>query len=290
MSVGLYGTKVLSNVNSNDVDILYSYSSSRETPTNPQMTPMFGAISDNEFKKLIGADGVYELRLPASIFNKLGFYTVLLKPKSFETTIHDCSVVVTNTDTEIQISKKGIIIPKLQFQSPGSLIGYMIEYFDANGVKTKNFHRIVTSSEVVSVSTNNNNSNSSSNTYVLDPNGTNLFLTLTPDERSLISNSQQVNLGNAGQKILITATSFDPNVIIVEMVDQTIKTLSYALYGNSIRDNGNGKYRVFDENGFLFREFNLIKRKSQFTSSELDYKERIVNPDLTQTFNNILGA
>ena len=126
MSVGIYGTKVLSNVNSNDVDILYSYSASRETPTNPQMAPMFGAISDNEFKKLIGADGVYELRLPASIFNKLGFYTILLKPKSFETTIMDCSVVVTNTDTEIQISKKGIIIPKLQFQSPGSLIGYMI--------------------------------------------------------------------------------------------------------------------------------------------------------------------
>jgi len=290
MSVGIYGTKVLSNVNSNDVDVLYSYTASRETPTNPQMAPLFGAISDNEFKKLIGADGVYELRLPASIFNRLGFYTVLIKPKSFETTIIDCSVVVTNTDTEIQISKKGIIIPKLQFQSPGSLIGYMIEYFDENGVKTKNFHRIVTTSEVVSVSTNNNNANASSNTYVLDPNGTNLFLTLTPDERNLISNSQQVNLGNAGQKILITATSFDPTVIQIEMVDQTVKTLSYALYGNTIRDNASGKYRVFDENGFLFREFNLLTRKSQFTSGELDYKQRIINPDLTQTFNAILNS
>jgi|TARA_R110000851_G_scaffold85152_3_gene185292 hypothetical protein len=290
MSVGIYGTKVLSNVNSNDVDVLYSYTASREAPTNPQMIPLFGAISDNEFKKLTGADGVYELRLPASIFNRLGFYTVLIKPKSFETTIIDCSVVVTNTDTEIQISKKGIIIPKLQFQSPGSLIGYMIEYFDENGVKTKNFHRIVTTSEVVSVSANNNNSNASSNTYVIDPNGTNLFLTLTPDERNLISNSQQVNLGNAGQKILVTATSFDPTVIQVEMVDQTVKTLSYALYGNTIRDNATGKYRVFDENGFLFREFNLLTRKSEFTSGNLDYKQRIINPDLTRTFNTIING
>jgi len=289
MSVGIYGTKTLANVTSNDVDILYSYSASRETPTNPQMSPLFGAISDNEFKKLIGADGVYELRLPASIFNSLGFYTILIKPKSFETEIVDCSIVVTATDTEVQISKKGIVIPKLQFQSSGSLIGYMIEYFDANGVKTKNFHRIVTSSEIVSVSTNNNNSNSSSNTYVLDSNGTNLFLTLTPDEANLISNAQQVSLGNAGQKILITPTFFDPTVIQVEMVDQTVKTLSYALYGNTIRNNANGKYQVFDENGFLFREFNLLTRKSQFTSGELDYKQRIINPDLSQSFNNVLN-
>mgnify|MGYP001614704588 CR=1 FL=1 len=44
--------------------------------------------------------------------------------------------------------------------------------------------------------------------YVLDQNGTQLFLTLTPDEESLISNTgaQKIDLGKAGQKINISNT------------------------------------------------------------------------------------
>ena len=85
--------------------------------------------------------------------------------------------------------------------------------------------------EIVSVNTSNNTTNASSTTYVLDPNGNQLFITLTPDEASLITSEISSDLGRAGQQILLSNTFFDPVMIEVEMVDQNIKTLSYALYG-----------------------------------------------------------
>lgn len=287
MSVGVYGSRKAATVDYNDVDTLYAYSPSREQLGDVQFTPMYGSITEAEFRRIFGADGGYKLRLPASIFNKLGFYLILIKPKSFKTEIVDCSFVVTNNDTEIQISKKGIVIPKLQFQSSGSLIGYQVEYFDGNGVKIKNFHRIITSSEVVSVSTNNNNGNANSTSYVLNPNGNNLFLTLTPDEASLISSEQKADLGSAGQTILISNTFFDPTMIEVEMVDQTLETLSWQLGGNSVRNLETGEYSVFDDQGNLYKQYLLMTRKSTFNNGNLDIRQEIKDINLNQTFDDI---
>lgn len=287
MSVGLYGNKRLASIDFNDVDILYAYSPSREELGDTQFTPLFGSVTEAEFRKLFGADGGYKLKLPANVFNKLGFYLVLIKPKSFRTTIVDCSFVVTNNDTEVQISKKGIVIPKLQFQGSGSLIGYQVEYFDDNGNKIKNFHRIITSSDIVSVSTNNNNSNANSTSYVLNPNGSNLFLTLTPDEASLISNEQKADLGRAGQAILLSNTFFDPTMIEVEMVNQTLETLAWQLGGNSVRNLETGEYSVFDDQGNLYKQYLLLTRKSQFDNGNLDIRQEIKNVNLNQNFDDL---
>lgn len=288
MAVGVYGSVKLADVTFDDVDILYAFSQNRETVGDVQMIPLFSTITNNEFRKLLGADGAYKLRLPASIFNRLGYYMVLIKPKSFETQILDCSYVVTNNANEIQISKKGIVIPKLQFQNTGSLIGYQIEYFDDNGVKIKNLHRIITSSDVVSVSPNSpTNPNTNSLTYVIDPNGTQLFITLTPDELSLISNQQKPDLGKAGQRIIISNTFFDPIMIEVEMVDQTIKTLSYGVFGNSTRNLETGVYSVFDENGRLYKQYNLLTVKSTFTQGNIDIKEQRTDIDFNLNFEDL---
>jgi hypothetical protein len=175
----------------------------------------------------------------------------------------------------------------LQFQSAGSLIGYQIEYFDDNGVKIKNLHRIVTSSDLVSVSSNSSNINPSSVSYVLDSTGNNLFLTLTPDEVSLITKEQKPDLGKAGQKIIISNTFFDPVMIEVEMVDQNIKTLSYGIFGNAVRDTGTGVFSIFDENNNLYKQYNLLTRKNQFTNAILDVKEERTSINLNQNFGNI---
>lgn len=287
MSVGFYGTKIMASADFNDVDVLYAYSASREELGDVQLKPMFGSITENEFRKLLGADGVYKLRLPASIFNQLGFYTVVIKPKSFKTKIIDCSFVITNNDTEIQISKKGIVIPKLQFQNTGSLIGYQVEYFDDNEVKIKNFHRIITSSDVVSVSTNNNNSDSSSTSYVLNPNGNNLFLTLTPDEASLISNEQKPDLGKSDQTIIISNTFFDPTVLEVEMTNHDINTLAIGLFGDSVRNKETGEFSMFDPQGNLYRQWLLLTRKPEFQRGEVDIRQEKRDINLNQTFDQI---
>jgi len=288
MAVGFYGNVKLADCDFNDVDIFYSFSPNRENAGDAQMIPLYDSITNNEFRKMLGVDGSYKLRLPAAIFNQLGHYLVLIRPKSFETTITDCSYVVSSVNpNEIQISKKGIVIPKLQFQSTGSLIGYQIEYFDDNGVKIKNLHRIVTSSDVVSVSTNSSSISPNATTYSLDPTGSQLFLTLTPDEVSLITKEQKADLGIAGQKIIISNTFFDPVMIEIEMVDQNIKTLSYGIFGNSIRDTGTGVFSIFDENNNLYKQYNLLTRKSQFSNAILDIKEERTSINLNQNFGNI---
>jgi len=287
MAVGFYGNVKLADCDFNDVDIFYSFAPNRETLGDAQMIPLFDSITNNEFRKMLGVDGSYKLRLPAAIFNQLGNYLILIRPKSFETTIVDCSYVVTSDANEIQISKKGIVIPKLQFQSTGSLIGYQIEYFDDNGVKIKNLHRIVTSSDLVSVSSNSSNISPSSVSYVLDSTGNNLFLTLTPDEVSLITKEQKPDLGKAGQRIIVSNTFFDPVMIEVEMVDQNIKTLSYGIFGNSTRDTGTGIFSIFDGNNNLYKQYNLLTRKSQFNNAIIDVKEERTNINLNQNFGNI---
>lgn len=287
MAVGIYGTKKLADVTSDDVDILYTFSPDRETIGSNQFSPLYDNITDADFFKYIGADGVYRLRLPKEQFNQLGFYVILIKPKAFQVDIVDCSFIVSEQDQDYQFSKKGIIIPKLQFQSAGSLVGYQVEYFDNNNVKIKNFHRIITSSDIVKEAPATSVSSPAGTTYVLDSTGDKIFLTLTPDEVSLISANQSPDLGRAGQTIIISNTFFDPEVIEVEMVDHNIKTLSYGIFGNSTRDLQSGLYSIFDEKGQLFRQYNLLTQKKRFERGEIDIKEGRSNINFNQTFNDL---
>lgn len=287
MAVGLYGVNKLADVTIDDVDILYAYSPSREEIGDVQFRPLFNAITNSDLRKLIGADGMYKLRLPANVFNKLGYYSILIKPKTFQTTILDCSYVVTNDNNQLNISKKGIVIPALQFSRNNSLVGYQIEYFDTNGVKINNLTRIVTSSDLVSINTNNNTVNQGATTYVLDPAGTVLFLTLTPDQGSLISNNVKIDLGVKNQRILISNTYFDPFYVEVEMVDQTIKTLSYAIYGNSSRDLQTGILTYFNDKNLIYKQYNLYTRKSQFEYGNIDVREERTITNFNQDFSQV---
>ena len=112
-------------------------------------------------------------------------------------------------------------------------------------------------------------------------------MTLTPDEVSLITKEQKPDLGKAGQKIIISNTFFDPVMIEVEMVDQNIKTLSYGIFGNAVRDTGTGVFSLFDENNNLYKQYNLLTRKNQFTNAILDVKEERTSINLNQNFVNI---
>lgn len=288
MSIGIYGNVKLADISFDDVDILYAFSPSREQIGDVQMKPLFNNVTSVDFKKFIGADGLYKLRLPASVFKELGFYSILVKPKSFETTIMDCSYIVTSDNNAIQISKKGIIIPTLQFLKTSSLVGYQIEYFDKNDVKIRNLSRIITSSDIVNISPNNNSITQGSVTYVLDPNGNNLFLTVTPDEGSIISKNQKVDIGTKGQRILLTNTYFDPFYLEVEMVEHTLSTLAIALYGNSTRDQETGILTYFDTNQNIYRQFNIFTQKKLFAKGNVDIRTERTIINFNQNINDFL--
>jgi hypothetical protein len=287
MSIGVYGSRTLASVSLDDVDILYSFSPNRENIGDVQLQPLFDTITSADFLKMFGADGLYKMRLSATIFKDLGFYNILIKPKSFETTIVDCSYVVTTDANQTQLSKKGIVIPLIQFQAFNNLIGYQVEYFDNFNNKINNLHRIITSSDLVSISPNNNTINNGASAYVLDPNGSNIFLTVTPDEASIISRNVPVDIGRQGQKILLSNTYFDPVFIEVEMVEHTIETLAIALYGNSTRDIETGVLTYFNNDGTIYRQYNLYTRKKQFTHGNIDIREARSIINFNQDFTQI---
>lgn len=288
MSVGIYGTKKLADVTSDEVDVLYAFSPDRESTGELSFKPLYDSISENDLLKMLGADGMYKLRLPSNVFTELGFYSVLIKPKTFRLQITDCSVVVTEDEVGIQISKKGIVIPSSQFRKTNSLVGWSIEYIDKNtGLKVKNSNKIITSSDLVSPATNNNTVNRGAISYVLNPGGNALFLTVSPDEGSLVSGQGGGSIGSAGQDILLTNTYFDPVHIEVEMVEHDVKTLSYALYGNTTRDNSTGILTYFDEEGNIYRQYNLYTRKKDFNQGSVDIRQIRGNINTNQNFNTI---
>lgn len=287
MSVGIYGTKKLADITSDDVDVLYAYSPSREDLGEVTFKPLYNAINESDLLKMIGVDGMYKLRLPADIFNKIGFYSLMIKPKTFQVTIRDCSYVVTEDEIGVQLSKKGIVIPAAQFRKTNGLVGWSVEYIGADGRKIKNLNRIITSSDLVSPSVNTTTVNRGATTYNLDSTGSNLFLTLTPDEGSIVSGGGAVNLGDAGQVILLSNTYFDPISIEVEMVEHDVQTLSYALYGNTTRDNETGVLTYYDENNNIYRQYNLFTQKKQFSQGSVDVRQIRDNINFNQDFETI---
>jgi hypothetical protein len=286
MALGVYGNTTLASVDFSDVDILYSYSSDRNQVGDVQMKPLFDNLTNADFRKMIGVDGVFKLRLPADKFAQIGFYSVIIKPKSILTTILDCSYVITNDQNQTIISKKGIVVPANQFSNTGNLIGYKIEYFDKNNVKIKNLARIVTSADLVSISTNNNTINQGSVGYVLDPNGSSLFLTVSPDESSIVSNTPP-DIGSKGQQIVIENTFITPTLVEVEMTDTTLRTLGYGIFGNSTRDIETGILTYYSNTNNIYKQYNLYQVKKQFSNGIIEVKQERTSVNLNQNFNNI---
>ena len=71
------------------------------------------------------------------------------------------------------------------------------------------------------------------------------------------------------------------------MVDQTIKTLSYGIFGNSTRDMETGIYSIFDNQNNLYKQYNLVTRKKTFSNGEIQYKQERDSINLNQNFNDL---
>ncbi len=127
--------------------------------------------------------GLYNLKLPSDQFNKLGIYTLYLRPTEIRTTILDCGVLSALPNV------RGLVIDlnavptefRNRFINQG-LIGYRIEYLNDNGTKIPNFFRIITSCFYCEpVVQNLTNTTAKAVRYRYTDNNTNLiFCTLTP--------------------------------------------------------------------------------------------------------------
>jgi len=295
MAVGTYGTVRPADVSVDDIEMYYTYIPTRET--NPDTVFKLNASEFLTYNYLPDEDqivgnenileGLYNMQLPAAIFNQLGIYTIYLRPKVDYTVILDCSVLSSLP------SIKGIVIDMYsipeKYRANGALQGFKIEYINDDGTKLRNVTRyVVTANKVVPVSTNVGTTSQRAIRYRYDDSGTLLFIQLTPSSATDVKPNIQPFIGNPGQTILLSNTNFSPIAVEVDLVKNTLDTIANYVAGEQIKDVDNGILTYFDENRNITKQFDLYEIKDDVGDVSLyEVKEERETIDETQNFDNV---
>lgn len=296
MAIGTYGTVRPSDVSPEDVEIIMIYSPTRnQTETIVQKKLVASDLLKQYFDDVNTTEilgGLYNLTLPATEFNALGYYTLYLRPAQIRTKITDCGILSALPNV------KGIVIDlnnvpdefRNKFVSPQELIGYRVEYLE-NGRKIPNFFRIVTSSFFCEpIVTNEVNVNQKSIRYRYVDNDTNLvFLTLTPSSSPSNKPNAVPFIGQPNQSIILTNSYFNPTTLEIEIVEHDISTLAIGIFGNQSKSVEDGIYTMYDNNLNIYKQYNLFEVRNQFNELLYEIKQdREDDIDISKNFDNIL--
>lgn len=298
MSIGIYGTVRPADVSLNDIDIFYNYTSNRETKN----TEMF-RLDPNDVLETIqtpidddihvgGSDnlleGLYNLTLPADVFNDIGIYTIYIRPKTYILEIIDCGTLSSLPNIRGLVIEIEDLPENLEVNN--ALQGYRVEYLDDEKNKVRNLVRyIVSSNKVVPVTENVGNTNQQATRYRFDDIGTHLFLQLTPSSAANVKPNQLPFIGNPGGIIKITNTYFTPLVMEIEMVENTVESLTNLLMGEQVKDVRNGILTYYDSNRNIVKQYNLFTIKDSVHDVPLyEVKEIRDAIDESQDFDSII--
>lgn len=302
MALGTYGTVRPADVSPTDVEIILHYSPTRDVTTDftlkklnaaSILTPYFhnADTGGNADVEVLG--GLYNLKLPTTEFNRLGVYTLFIRPAEIRTTITDCGVLSSLPNV------KGIVIDinnvpsdyRNKFINQG-LVGFRVEYLNSDGTKITNFYRVITSSFFCEpVVTEQVNTSQKSIRYRYVDGGTDLiFCTLSPSSSPTNKPAATPFIGQPNQSIIITNTFFDPITIDIQMAEHDIDTLAIALYGNQTKSIEDGVYTMYDTNNNIYKQYNLFEVRDNF--NELLYEvrqEKTTGFDFSKNFTNIVS-
>ncbi|MEY4572437.1 MAG: hypothetical protein RLZ10_1676 [Bacteroidota bacterium] len=300
MATGTYGTIRPADVSPQDVEIILNYTPSRDETDNFILTKLdSGAIlkpyfcnddtGGNAGIEILG--GLYNLTLPADTFNKLGIYTIYVRPAQIRTTILDCGVLSALPNV------RGLVIDlnsvpseyRNKFVDQG-LVGFRIEYLNSDGTKIPNFFRIITSSFFCEpVIQNLTNTSQKAIRYRYTDTNTNLiFCTLTPSSSPTNKPNAIPYIGQPNQNIIITNTFFNPITLDVEIAEHDFSTLAIALFGNQTKSIDDGIYTMYDTDNNIYKQYNLYEVRDQFNELLFEVREdRGNNIDFSKNFTNI---
>ena len=300
MATGTYGTIRPADVSPEDVEIILNYTPSRDETDNFILTKLdSGAIlkpyfcnddtGGNSGIEILG--GLYNLTLPADTFNKLGIYTIFVRPTQIRTTILDCGVLSALPNV------RGLVIDlnsvpseyRNKFVDQG-LVGFRIEYLNSDGTKIPNFFRIITSSFFCEpVIQNLTNTSQKAIRYRYTDTNTNLiFCTLTPSSSPTNKPNAIPYIGQPNQNIIITNTFFNPITLDVEIAEHDFSTLAIALFGNQTKSIDDGIYTMYDTSNNIYKQYNLYEVRDQFNELLFEVREdRGDNIDFSKNFTNI---
>lgn len=304
-SIGTYGTTIGIFIPNNEipslVDISYCYHETRE----------YDSISSGIFKKLSPSlltpvrreedddysdgyvEGMYNLQLPLSEFNKKGFYTVFIKPREIEAVITD----VGNLTAFPNI--RGIILDTTQVQdgitatkagTNNDLVGYRIIYLNDNGVR-QDYYRIITSNnkcEPVVMAP--NSSSDKSYSYRYEDSSSLTFITVSPSSAPTFKDNAMPYIGKPTQRILLVNTLFEPIQLDIEMVNHNADTISYMLESNQLRDLDNGLVTTYNDNNAIYSQSEHYTLKDGYTGEAIYEvrKNRKNNINFAQTIEDKL--
>jgi hypothetical protein len=302
MAIGTYGTVRPADVNINDIDMYYNYTPNRQSSndaifklnstdllsyaTLPTDDPNYIDYSTPQAGQNL-LSGLFNLRLPATIFSQLGIYTIYIKPKMITVTMVDCGVLSSLPTV------KGIVLDVNDlpdnFKANNGLQGCRIEYLNSDGTKLRNVVRyVVTSNKVVPVSENVGNTTQKAIRYRFDDSGSLMFLQVTPSSSSDVKPNALPYIGIPGTVIQISNTYFNPLVIEVEMVENTLDTIANIVAGEQVKDIQKGILTYYDSDRVITKQFNLYEIKDDVTNVPLyEVKEKRTTIDESQNFDDV---
>lgn len=300
MAIGSYGTVRPSDVSPADVEIIMNYTPTRDATDNfvlskldaqTLLRPYFenSETGGNAGVEVIG--GLYNLTLPANQFNALGIYTLYLRPAQIRTVITDCGVLSALPNVKGLVIDLNNVPPQYQNKFvPQGLVGFRIEYLNADGSKIPNFFRVVTSCffcEPVVANEVNTSQKAIRYRYV-DGDSNLLFLTVSPSSSPTNKPNATPYIGQPDQDIIITNTFFNPVTLEIEMVEYDISSLAIALYGNQTKSIDDGIYTIYDSQNNIYRQYNLYEIRDQFNALLYEVRQnRGDNIDFSKNFTSI---
>lgn len=290
-------------VSADDVEIFYAYRPTRNSEDESfkkwrQVSDVTSMFTNGELENPSIADprlpGMYNLRLPVSIFGNKGIYTVFIRPKEIRATIKDVGSLTSFPGI------RGIVIDMNTVSSDRSLfendnmVGYRVEYlnYENDGLRRQEYYRIVTSSNLCEpVSQNMTTSNTTSNGYRYSATGSLSFITLTPSTAPSFRPNGTPYIGVPNQQIILTHTKFDPLFLEIDMVNHDIETVSTMLEGNVIRDLDHGRVSYLNDNQEIYKQFEFYTLKNNYTSNpEFEVKRDVSsNIDTSMNIDEILS-
>jgi hypothetical protein len=302
VATGNYGTIRSADVSPDDVEIILNYTPSRDDTDNfilqkldasTILRPYFhnNSTGGNTNVEILG--GLYNLKLPADVFNKLGIYTLYIRPAEIRTVITDCGILSSLPNV------KGLVIDlnnvptqyRNKFINQG-LVGFRVEYLNSDGTKIPNFFRIITSSFYCEpVYQNLTNTSQKSIRYRYVEGTTNLvFCTLSPSSSPTNKPNATPFIGQPDQNIIITNTFFNPITTEIEIVEHDISTLAIAMFGNQTKSIDDGIYTMYDKNNNIYKQYNLYEIRDQFNDLLYEVRQdRGGNIDFSKSFSNIIA-
>ena len=295
MGIGVYGVKRPADVDPSDIEVIVLYSKTRNSTETQTVTKLKGTdvikqvFDPTNAVEVLG--GMYNLELPKTVFNARGYYTVYIRPAQIRIQIEDCAELATFPDI------KGLVfnttnVPT-EFQSKftnNGLDGYRVEYLNENGSKQSNIYRIITSSFIVEpVQVDTPNSSVKTIKYTYNNVGSLLFCTVTPNAAPSFKPTATPFIGYKGQNVIITNTSFTPQILEVELVNYDIESLAIALYSNQTKSMEDGIYTLYDFDNNIYAQYDLYEIKDSTDNKLYEVRTKRDNIDTTKDLNNIVG-